>query len=440
MSTRPVPGPSASAASPLVRAIGRWSLTALALNVIIGSGIFGLPDDIARRVGPAAPLAYVIAALGIAVVVACFAEVASRFQGAGGPYLYAREAFGRLAGLETGWFAWLVRITSAAANANLFVAYAAQFFPAATDPLVRALLLLLLIGFLATINVRGVQSGTSLSNAFAIAKLVLIAVFVAAGFYFVGGNIHVGASPAPRSDWLQAILTLMFAYGGFEAALMPMSEARDPRRDAPIALFTALGIAAVVYVLIHLVVMGAIPDLATIDRPEVRERPVAEAARVFLGSTGATLIAIGVMVSAYGNLAGQFIASPRLTFALAEQRDFPAFFARVHPRFLTPHVSILVHAVLVASLAIAGSFIFNAVLSAAARVLTYAVVCAAVPALRRRAPGGAAFHLAGGWIVPVIALLFCAVIAANMDLTHLGVIGAVALAAAINWAAITRRA
>src|SRR6516162_1143267 len=138
MSTSPVPSGRAGAAAPaLVRAIGRWSLTALALNVIVGSGIFGLPDDIARRVGPAAPLAYVIAALGIAVVVACFAEVASRFQGAGGPYLYAREAFGRFLGLETGWFAWLVRITSAAANANLFVAYAAQFFPPAADPVMR---------------------------------------------------------------------------------------------------------------------------------------------------------------------------------------------------------------------------------------------------------------------------------------------------------------
>ena len=439
MSTSPVPsGRSGPAAPALVRAIGRWSLTALALNVIVGSGIFGLPDDIARRVGPAAPLAYVIAALGIAVVVACFAEVASRFQGAGGPYLYAREAFGRFLGLETGWFAWLVRITSAAANANLFVAYAAQFFPPAADPVMRAVLLLLLIGFLATVNIRGVQSGTSLSNAFAIAKLVLIAVFVVTGFYFVGGNIHVAATPAPRSDWLQAILALMFAYGGFEAALMPLSEARDPRRDAPVALFTALGIAAVVYVLIHLVVMGAIPDLATIDLPEVRERPVAEAARVFLGPTGATFIAIGVMVSAYGNLAGQFIAAPRLTLALAEQRDFPAFFSRVHPRFRTPYVSILVHAVLVAGLAIAGSFIFNAVLSAAARVLTYAVVCAAVPALRRQAPGGAAFTLPGGPLLPIVGLVFCAVMAANMDLTHLGVIGAAALAAAINWAVVRR--
>ena len=113
--------PPAAGTPGLVRVIGRWTLTALVINGIIGAGIFGLPDDIARRLGAAAPLAYLIAALGIGVVMACFAEVSSQFREAGGPYLYAREAFGRLAGVQTGWFAWLVRLTSGAAIADLFV-------------------------------------------------------------------------------------------------------------------------------------------------------------------------------------------------------------------------------------------------------------------------------------------------------------------------------
>ncbi len=417
----------------LVRAIGRWSLAALTINVIVGSGIFGLPDDISRRVGAAAPFAYVLAALGIAVVIGCFAEVASRFREAGGPYLYARVAFGRFVGLEMGWFAWLVRVTSAAANANLFVAYCALFVPAAADPVGRAAVLVLLIGVLAAVNLIGVQSGTKLSDGLAIAKLSLIAVFVAAGLFLVGDRIVVGASSAPTGDWLQAILALVFAYGGFEAALMPMSEAKDPARDAPFALFTALAVAAVVYVLVQLVVMGAIPDLATLDRPEIRDRPVAEAARVFLGPVGGVLVAIGVMASAYGNLAGQFISAPRLTFALAEHRDFPPFFAAIHPRFRTPYVSILVHGVLVCALAIAGSFIWNAVLSAAARLLTYALVCGAVPMLRQRLAVRAPFQLAGGWLFPGLGLAFCIVIAANMERAHMWVIGVVALAAVVNW-------
>jgi amino acid transporter len=109
--------------SGLIRALGRWTLTALVINSIVGSGIFGLPSVVAGYVGQRSPLAYLIAAAGIGVVIACFAEVASQFGAAGGPYLYVREAFGRLPGIEVGWLLWLVRLTAAAAAANLFTNY-----------------------------------------------------------------------------------------------------------------------------------------------------------------------------------------------------------------------------------------------------------------------------------------------------------------------------
>jgi amino acid transporter len=422
----------------LVRAIGRWSLVGLVVNAIIGSGVFGLPDDISRRVGAAAPLAYVLAALGIGVVMGCFGEVASRFTGAGGPYLYARMAFGRFAGVQMGWFAWLVRVASAGANANLFVVYLGQFWRGATDPGPRAGVLILLFGALAVINVRGVTAGTRVSDVFAVAKLVPIALFVGFGVFAVGPNIAIGGSDAPAGEWLQAILALVFAFGGFEVALMPMSEARDPRRDAPMALVAGLAIVALVYISMHLVFMGAITDPAALDRPEVRDRPVAEAARVFLGGTGAALIAVGVLLSTYGNLAMQFVAAPRLVFALAEQRDFPALFARVHPRWRTPHLSILAHTAVCAVFAIFGSFIWNAILSAVARLATYAVVCAAVPVLRRRDPAGALFRLPGGWALPLAGLAFCVVLAAQMEGAHARIAGGVALIAALHWLWVRR--
>ncbi|HUL73237.1 MAG TPA: APC family permease, partial [Vicinamibacterales bacterium] len=187
------------------------------------------------------------------------------------------------------------------------------------------------------------------------------------------------------------------------------------------------------YMLVHLVVMGAFPDPSAFSRPAVMDRPVAEAARVFLGTAGASLIAIGVLVSTYGNLAAQFIAAPRLTFALAEAGDFPRPLALVHRRFRTPYVSVLVHVVAVGALAIAGSFIWNAILSAAARLLTYALVCAAVPVLRRRSPDAPAFRLPGGIVLPGLGLAFCIVIAAYMDRSQTGIIGVVALAGALNW-------
>ena len=428
----------ARAPAGLIRAIGRWSLLGLVINGIIGSGLFGLPDDIARHVSAAAPLAYLLAAAGIGVVMGCFGEVASRFTQAGGPYLYARTAFGQFAGVQMGWFAWLVRISSAAANANLFVVYLGQFWPAATDPWPRATVLLLFFGLLAAINIRGVKSGARVSDVFAVAKLVPIVLFVGVGVFAVGPNIAIGGSAAPAGAWLQAVLALVFAFGGFEAALIPMSEARDPRRDAPRALLLGLAIVTVVYISVHLVFMGAITDPAALDRPEVRDRPVAEAARVFLGDGGAALIAVGVLLSTYGNVAMQFVGAPRLVFALAEQRDFPAWFASVHPRYRTPHVSILTHAVLAALFAIYGSFIWNAILSAVARLATYGVVCAAVPVLRRRDPEGASFRLPGGWLLPVIGLGFCVVLAAQMEGAHARIGGVVALIAALNWLGVRR--
>jgi len=419
--------------SRLVRAIGRWTLVALVVNGIIGSGIFGLPDDVARLVGRAAPLAYLLAALGIGVIMACFAEVASRFTEAGGPYLYARKAFGRLVGIQIGWFAWLVRLTSAAANANLFVVYFGEFFPAATRPMPRAAILTVLIGLLAIVNIRGVKSGASVSNAFTVAKLLPLIVFIVAGLALVGGRISIGGSAASAGNWLQAVLVLIFAYGGFEAALMPMGEAKEPRRDAPFALFMALIVVTVVYMLVHLVVMGAITDPAAFNQPEVRERPLAEAARVFLGGGGAALIALGVLVSTYGYLAGQFVSVPRLTFALAEQRDFPKFFAAVHKQFRTPYVSILVYSALVWGLAIYGSFIWNAILSAVARLFTYGLVCAALLRLRRMEPEAASFRLPAGWLAAFLGMAFCALMVTQMGSGHLKIVLVIAAVALLNW-------
>src|ERR1700690_2707153 len=169
----------------LVRAMGRWTLTALVINSIIGSGIFGLPSVVAGYLGRQSPLAYLVAAAGIGVVIACFAEVASQFGGAGGPYLYAREAFGRFIGIEIGWMLLLVRLTASAAAADLFTNYLAEFWPAVQEPVTRLMVLTVLIGFVALVNVRGIKSGACMSNVFTVAKLAPLILFVIAGGVFL---------------------------------------------------------------------------------------------------------------------------------------------------------------------------------------------------------------------------------------------------------------
>ncbi|HEU4524350.1 MAG TPA: APC family permease, partial [Gemmatimonadales bacterium] len=264
----------------LPKAIGRVALTGLVLNSVIGSSVFGLPSVIAGQLGGASPWAWLLAGLGMVLVVAAFAEVASRFHRAGGTYLYARVAFGRFAGIEMAWLTYLVRLTAAATNANLFVIYLAEFWPGATAPVAARLVLAGVLLPLVVLNYRGIRGGVGTSTLFAAAKLTPLAIFVVAGLWAMGaaegapGPARV--TEADAGTWLEAILLLVFAYGGFEAALLPLGEARNPRRDAPAALFTALGLCALIYTLVQVVVLAMLAD------PAAADRPLAAAAQVFL--------------------------------------------------------------------------------------------------------------------------------------------------------------
>ena len=427
-----------SGAAQLVRAIGRWTLAALMLNTMIASGVFGLPAVIARQLGTASPWAYLLAAAGIAAILACFAEVASRFREAGGPYLYAHEVFGRFAGIQMGWLTWLVRISAAAANANLFVSYLAEFWKRAEEPALRLLILASCLGTLAAVNCRGVSAGAGQSNLFAAAKLLALSTFVLAGGIFL---LSSRGAPAPAqlaavggaSGWLEAVLLLVYAYGGFEAALIPMAEARDPQRDAPFALFMALAVCTVTYTLVQVVVLG------TLENAAQSQRPLADAARVFLGGEGASLIAAAALFSLYGYMAASMLHAPRLTHALAERGDFPACFAAVHPRFHTPHVSIATFYGLVLALAAAGTFERIATLSAVARLFTYGMVCAALLQLRRTREEPPAFRLPAAPAVVAAGILFCVAVASRMGWDEARVVGVTFALAVANWLWVRRR-
>src|SRR5437879_1266999 len=239
----------------LVRAIGRWSMVALAVNSILGSGIFGLPAAVAGLVGSSSPVAVLIAGAGMAVIIACYAEVASQFAESGGTYLYVRHAFGRFAGLQVGWLMLLSRLTACAAGVNLLVIYLGEFWPAATQPLPRLMVIGVFLGSLAAVNYRGVAAGTLVSNATVVAKLLALGMVCVAGVLYLAVHPRVATTPVAASvdGWLQAMLLLLFAYGGYEAALNPMGEARDPRRDAAFALLVVLRIFCALYALLQLI-------------------------------------------------------------------------------------------------------------------------------------------------------------------------------------------
>ena len=416
----------------LVRAIGRWSMVALAVNSIVGSGIFGLPAPVAGFLGRASPLAVLLAGAGMGVIIACYGEVASQFTETGGTYLYLRHAFGRLAGLQVVWLMLLSRLTAVAAAVNLLVTYLAEFWPRATQPVPRLAIITGFIGVLAAVNCRGVGAGTRMSNAAVVAKLGALGLVCAAGIVWLTSHPAVTALPvtADADSWLKAMLLLLFAYGGYEAALNPMGEARDPRRDVTFALFAALLIVTVLYSVLQWVVVEVLAD------PAKSQRPLADAARVMLGEPGAALISIGALVSVYGYVSANMLTTPRGIFAPAQAGDLPALLGAVHPRWRTPYVAIAVFAVLLWAFSQFASFSWNVTLSAVSRIVYYAGICAAVPVLRRTQPAAAAFRVPGGLTLPVLGIAICALLLTRVDFGKSLILLATIAVALLNWALV----
>ena len=420
----------------LVRNIGRWSLTALMINSIVGASIFGLPSLLAARIGSLSPFAYLGAAACILVVAACIAEVSSRYEETGGLYLYARDAFGRFVGLLVAWLTWLTRIAAPAAGANLFCIYAAGFFPALGTRKGEVFVLVVLIGHLALLNYIGVKTGKNVSNFFTLVKVGFLLLFMIAGLLALlfRPELRVPfAVPAiSAKSWFETVLLLVYAYGGFEGALFVGGETTNPKRDTPIALLVALAIVAMIYTGIQFVTVATLPGAAS------STTPLSDAAQLFLGPVGATAISLAALFSTYGYLSANLLHAPRVTFALAEHGDFPSFLAAIHPRYRTPYLSILVYAAILFVFAVLGNFQWNAMLSAVSRLAIYGVMALAVPVLRRRRDGKAQFLLPVPYLFSAVAMLFSLVLITQMGRGEFYVVGTTCAIALLNWFFVRR--
>ena len=383
----------------LLRGIRKWDLVAVTINGIIGAGIFGLPAKTFALIGSYSLIAFIVCALVVTLIILCFAEVGSRFDATGGPYLYAREAFGPTVAFEVGWLIWLARLTAFAANCNLMVSYLAFFWSSANSPVPRALLITVIVISLTALNVFGVRQAANVSNVFTIGKLIPMLIFIAAGLFFLNPHAFVlGALPSTGA-FSQSVLLLIYAFSGFEMAAIPAGEVRNPQKDLPRALLIATAVVAFTYILIQVVCIGTLPGLAT------STKPLADAGQRFMGTAGAAIISVGAVISIAGNLNIVLLSGSRVPFAIAEQKQLPSVISRIHRRFFTPHVAILITAAVMLVLTLKSSFVAALTISAIARLVTYAVTCAALPVLRRRADAPAAiFPVRGGTIIAIAAL------------------------------------
>ena len=362
----------------LRRALGKWDLTAIGVNQVIGSAIFLLPSDVAKQVGPWGPVAFAAVGLLSLSIALCFAEVGSRFETTGGPYPPARAAFGRFVGFEVGWMMWFSRVASHASVVNGLTLALAYYWPPLAGGMPRAVTVTGLTIVLTWISVIGIRQSSWVVNALTIGKLLPLAVFIIGGIWFIDPG-HFAEMPAPSREQISAAaILLIFAYGGYEVTGVLAGEASNPRRDVPFAFVACLITVSIVMSLTSLVATGVLPDVA------VTRTPLADGAALFLGAWGAAMISAGSVVSMTGNNMGQLLNGSRTIFALAENGDLPRWFGRVHPEYRTPANAILFGAAVALVLALTGSFVALAAVSAIARLVMYLAVCMATLVLRKR--------------------------------------------------------
>jgi amino acid transporter len=420
----------------LRRALGRWDLTAIGVNQVIGAAIFILPADVARLIGPWGPVAFLAIGLLSTCIALCFAEVGSRFDRTGGPYLPARAAFGRFIGFEVGWMMWFTRVSSQASVANGLALALAFYYAPLADGLWRSAIVTVLTLLLTGINLVGVRQSSWVVNGLTIGKLLPLAMFIIAGIWLVDPS-HWSVMPNVTGQQVgAAALLLIFAYGGYEVTGVLAGEADDPRRDVPFAFVMTLLVVATVMTLASVTATGLLPNLAE------SRTPIADGAALILGATGALIVSIGSSLSMAGNNMGQILNGSRSLFALAENGDLPRWFARVHPDYRTPENAILFTAVVALALALTGSFVFLAAVSAVARLVMYLAVCLSTLVLRRRQPtaemGPALFTIPLGPVVPVLATLVAGGILFGATTQQLAA-GAAALAAGAILFGVARR-
>ena len=362
----------------LERGIGRWDLAAIAINTIIGTGIFILPARVTGLIGDFSLLAFIACAIIIGAIVLCFAEVSSRFDTTGGPYLYAHQAFGPLVGFEVGWLYWVVRVATYAANCNAFLIYLGFFYPDANVGWLRIAIICAVVIPMTAINVIGVRQSALLTNVFTVGKIVPLLLLVAVGVFFIQPANFDFADAPTYTNFSQAVLLLIYAYVGFEAAVIPAGESKNPTKDLPFALFVALGFCTVLFILVQLVAIGTLPGLAD------SKTPLADAAATFMGPLGAGFIAVGALISILGNLNGGFLAASRLPYAMAENKELPAALGNVHSKFRTPYISIILTALVILVLTIYSTFFTAVTIATVTRLLVYATTCLSLPVFRKR--------------------------------------------------------
>ncbi len=392
----------------LIRGISRLDVVFLMLNATIGGGIYGLPSQVFAKIGAYSLLAMAVCVVVIGLIILCFAEVGSRFSDTGGPLVYTHEAFGPFAGFMTGWLTLVLRIISMAAIANIAISYLGFFFPFVQTGFGRSIIISTVVIALCYINYLGIKQSVLFNNIFTIGKLVTLLFFVVAGLFFLKADNFNFKVPVTYESFSASVLLMVFAFSGFAGAMAPTGEMKNPKKDIPFSLLTVLGFKTILYMLIQVVCIGTLVSLGT------SQKPLTDAAASFFPGWGGIFITIGALISVIGTLNGSVLVVSRTCYGMAEKNLLPSFMAKVHPRYHTPHVALLLTCSIMLVLTLTNTLLFLLTISALGQLFIYVITCASLIKLReKKAIPAAAFILPAGKIIAIVSILFCILIMAG---------------------------
>ena len=362
------------------------------------------------------------------------ARAASFCSDTGGPTTYVTHVFGRFAGFQVGWLFTLSRIAAFAANINLLVTYASWFWEPLASGMARAVTITVLCLLIVYVNVIGVKRGLAALFVITALKLIPLSLIVLLGITKINPDIFIAAELPVFEGLGETILVLLYAFVGFESSVIPAGEARNPRRDIPLALIKTVIFIGVFYFLIQLVSISVAPGIGD------SETPLTSVAMVLMGSAGAGLLALGAVFSITGNLSAMMLSAPRMFYAMAhDDRTLPAWFGDIHPRFHTPAHSIIFLGFFALLLALSGSFVWLAAMSTVVRLLVYVGCILSLPGLQKTIePVDEQFNLPGGFVIPAIALVLSLWLTTHASTESWLVTGAFAVLGSVLFA-LTRR-
>ena len=405
----------------------------LIINGVIGSGFFGLPAKVFKETGVYSIAAFLVCAVAVFVIILCFAEVSSRFSKTGGPYLYALSSFGKLPAFLTGWLLLVTRFITYAALINLLVSYLSVFAAWFTLPEARIIVIVLFTLLLAYINHIGIRNTTRINNFLTISKLLPLLLFIVVGSFFIEPAQYEIKHIPDFSSFSSTVLLLVFAFGGFESVLVNSGEVKNPEKNLPFALLLAAVFITTIYILIQVVSIGTLPALASSDKP------LAEAAGLFMGKSGASIIAIGAIFSVAGTLNAIMLVGSRLPYAFSEEKQFPGLFSFIHPKYKTPTWSLLLFMSITIIVSLNYSFLSAASLSAITRVMIYGIVCTTLILLRKKNPDQANFYkLKHGNIIAVAGILITLWLLSSSRLRELRDVGIAIMAGLVIYILVNR--